>query len=86
MFGDRQSDRAASLQAALLPLAKAVYAPPFRDFRARLKQVLFADGAFASARVRAPLMPLTPAERSSVLNAAAITRDSLKLLAGPRSG
>jgi 4-hydroxy-tetrahydrodipicolinate synthase len=69
MFDDRHDDRAAALQQSLLPLAKAVYAPPFRDFRARLKEVLVADGILASARVRAPLMPLGIRERAAVLEA-----------------
>jgi 4-hydroxy-tetrahydrodipicolinate synthase len=85
MFDDQRSDRAASLQEALLPLANAVYAAPFRDFRARLKQVLVADGVFATPRVRAPLMPLTTEERSLLLKTSEGTRGSVERLANPFS-
>ena len=81
MFDDRHLNRAATLQEALVPLARAVYAAPFRDFRARLKQVLVADGVFATSRVRAPLMPLTTEQRSSVLKASERTRDAVNRLA-----
>jgi 4-hydroxy-tetrahydrodipicolinate synthase len=83
MFADRHVDRAARLQAALLPLAKAVYAAPFRDFRARLKTVLAADGTFASTHVRAPLMAISDDERAAVLSAAGRARTDLGQLLEP---
>ena len=83
MFADRHVDRAATLQAALLPLAKAVYAAPFRDFRARLKAALAADGIFASANVRAPLMPLSDEEQAAMLGASARVRTGLGQLLEP---
>jgi 4-hydroxy-tetrahydrodipicolinate synthase len=74
MFDNRHGASADALQRSLLPLARAVYAAPFRDFRARLKEVLVADGIFASARVRAPLMPLGNNERLAVLEAKKLRR------------
>jgi dihydrodipicolinate synthase/N-acetylneuraminate lyase len=82
MFENRHCDVAMSLQEALLPLAKAVYGMPFRDFRARLKEVLVADGTFATERVRAPLMPLANEERLEVLKASRGTRDRVDRLVG----
>jgi 4-hydroxy-tetrahydrodipicolinate synthase len=85
LFEDRHVDRAASLQATLLPVAQVVYAPPFRDFRARLKAALVADGSFATANVRPPLMPLSYAERAAVLDALARVRTGLGELLEPAS-
>ncbi len=58
LVNDPASEAAASLQQALDPLVAAVFAPPLRDFRARLKALLAADGTIASAAVRAPLTPV----------------------------
>jgi 4-hydroxy-tetrahydrodipicolinate synthase len=82
MFDNRHRDRSADLQEALLPLAKAVYAPPFRDFRARLKEALVMDGIFATGRVRPPLMPLTNEERAAVREASKNARASINRVDG----
>jgi len=86
MFDSRHRYRAVVLQKVLLPLAKAVYAAPFRDFRARLKAALVADGTFATANVRAPLMPLSDEERAAVLDASRSTRVCLDRLPGLAAG
>ncbi len=83
MFVHRDDDHAARLQNALLPLAKAVYAAPFRDFRARLKTALVADRTFATANVRAPLMPLTDEEKAAVMATSASVRTCLGRLPEP---
>jgi dihydrodipicolinate synthase/N-acetylneuraminate lyase len=63
------------LQEHLVKFAEAVYAPPFRDFRARLKEALVLDGIFSTSRVRAPLMGLTEDERREVAGALKGSRD-----------
>lgn len=82
MFDNRHRDVATGLQEALLPLAKAVYAAPFRDFRARLKEVLAASGIFTIARVRPPLMCLAKEERSEMLTVLKCTQDCIDRLVG----
>jgi 4-hydroxy-tetrahydrodipicolinate synthase len=69
LFENRGTDTAAVLQENLVRFARAVYAPPFRDFRARLKEALVLDGVFKTSRVRAPLMSLSDDERSRVADA-----------------
>jgi 4-hydroxy-tetrahydrodipicolinate synthase len=80
MFDSWHRDLAVGMQEALLPLAKAVYAAPFRDFRARLKAVLVSDGIFATAHVRAPLMSLAGQERSTVLE---VSKNARTCINGP---
>jgi 4-hydroxy-tetrahydrodipicolinate synthase len=82
MFDNRHHNIATGLQEALLPLANAVYAPPFRDFRARLKEILAARGIFATARVRPPLMSLTNEERAKMLTAVKSTKDCIDRCVG----
>ncbi|MBN9004108.1 MAG: dihydrodipicolinate synthase family protein [Rhizobiales bacterium] len=82
MFDNRHHDVATGLQEALLPLANAVYAPPFRDFRARLKEILAAGGIFTNARVRPPLMPLANEERARMLTALKSTQDRIDRFVG----
>jgi 4-hydroxy-tetrahydrodipicolinate synthase len=51
---------------ALEPIAQTVFAPPFRDFRVRLKEGLRQLGVIASADVRSPLLPLSPHETDAI--------------------
>lgn len=74
LFETRNADKAARLQQKLVTFAQAVYAPPFRDFRARLKEALVLDGVFARSRVRAPLMDLSQEERARVAEASRFIR------------
>ncbi len=57
---DEDADEAA---ARLAPLVASIFVPPFRDFRARLKEALVLLGELASAAVRPPLLPLDAADR-----------------------
>lgn len=63
LFINRYSDSAVGMHGDVVKFAQAVYAPPFRDFRARLKEALVFDGIFTTSRVRAPLMGLSENER-----------------------
>lgn len=51
---------------AVLPLVNMLFAPPFRDFRARLKELLRLQGVIRTAAVRPPLAPLSAAARAHV--------------------
>lgn len=67
--GDRR--RAAQLGARVQRLADAVFAPPIRNYRARLKEALVLMGVIPRATVRPPLLPITQAEHA-MLRAALI--------------
>lgn len=63
---DQEADEAA---ARLEPLVAAIFAPPFRNFPARLKEALVLLGELDSAAVRPPLLPLDAADRERVARA-----------------
>lgn len=51
---------------ALLPLVRAVFAAPVRNYRARIKEGLVMQGVIPHATVRAPLLPIAESERRAV--------------------
>jgi len=57
-----------ALYSRLNPLAQAVFAPPVRDYRARLKEVLRLQGIIPAGHVRPPLLPLSRAETDGIRN------------------
>lgn len=63
---DADLDRARSLSGVLQPLCDAIFAPPVRDYRARLKHALATLGVIDEAHVRPPLLPLSEDERVAV--------------------
>jgi 4-hydroxy-tetrahydrodipicolinate synthase len=67
----RRADRSAgaALRDRLDPLAQAVYAPPLRNYRVRMKEALVLQGVLKSAAVRAPLPPASDDERAAVRRA-----------------
>jgi len=60
---------AARLWEQLLPLEQAVFAPPVRNYRARLKEGLVMLGVLDRAVVRPPLLPVGQADRERVRRA-----------------
>jgi 4-hydroxy-tetrahydrodipicolinate synthase len=80
MWAQRGTDRAAEIQAALDPFLERLFAPPLRDFRARLKAMLANDGAIAAARVRAPLQPIGATETAAMHAALAAARARIATL------
>jgi 4-hydroxy-tetrahydrodipicolinate synthase len=62
----RDLERATELGDVLQPLCDAIFAPPVRDYRARLKHALATLGVIDEAHVRPPLLPLSPDERAGV--------------------
>jgi 4-hydroxy-tetrahydrodipicolinate synthase len=55
--------------AAVRPLAAALFAPPVRNYRARLKEALRQLGVVPNATMRPPLLDLDAAEREAVRRA-----------------
>lgn len=55
-------NRAWEIWRRLLPLEKAIFAPPIRNYRARLKAALMMQGIIKNYTVRPPLPPLAPEE------------------------
>jgi 4-hydroxy-tetrahydrodipicolinate synthase len=53
-------------ESAIQPLVSVIFAPPVRNYRARVKEALVALGVLEEAHVRAPLLPLERAERAAV--------------------
>jgi len=62
------------------PLVSVVFAPPVRNYRARVKEALAAVGVLEEAHVRPPLLPLSADERRAVHEA--VRRAGLKSTAG----
>lgn len=52
--------------AVVRPLADALFAPPVRNYRARLKEAVRLMGVIPNAYMRPPLLDLSPAERGAV--------------------
>ncbi|RQV69636.1 dihydrodipicolinate synthase family protein [Burkholderia cenocepacia] len=68
--GDKLADR-------LSGFSELIFRAPKRDFRARLKEALRAQGIVQSSRVRPPLPPLTQRELDEVVAVTASTHSSL---------
>jgi 4-hydroxy-tetrahydrodipicolinate synthase len=62
----RDLDRALELGAQVQALCDAIFAPPVRNYRARLKHALLQLGLIDRAVVRPPLTQLDPAEADAV--------------------
>jgi 4-hydroxy-tetrahydrodipicolinate synthase len=56
-------------ETAVRPLANALFAPPVRNYRARLKEALRIMGVIPCAHMRPPLLDLDAPERAAVLAA-----------------
>jgi 4-hydroxy-tetrahydrodipicolinate synthase len=74
MWAQRGTSGAAEIQAALDPYLDRLFAPPLRDFRARVKAMLARDGTIAAPTVRAPLQPIRPDEAAALEAALAAAR------------
>jgi 4-hydroxy-tetrahydrodipicolinate synthase len=74
MWAQRGTSSAAEIQAALDPYLDRLFAPPLRDFRARVKAMLARDGTIAGPTVRAPLQPIGPDEAAALEAALAAAR------------
>jgi len=67
LLANRRYDEAARINEAVIqPLADALFAPPVRNYRARLKEALRLQGVLPRATVRRPLLDLDDTERAAV--------------------
>jgi 4-hydroxy-tetrahydrodipicolinate synthase len=62
----RDLDGAYRLGARLQALCDVIFAPPVRDYRARIKHALVRLDVIAEPHVRPPLLPLSPSEVEQV--------------------
>jgi 4-hydroxy-tetrahydrodipicolinate synthase len=69
LAGDHPS--AVARYEALGPLIRAIFDPPVRNYRARVKEGLVMQGVIPSATVRRPLLPISEAERVAIRSALA---------------
>ena len=80
MWAQRGTAGAAEIQAALDPYLEGLFAPPLRDFRARLKAMLARDGAIAAPTVRAPLQRIGSGEADALHTALAAARARISII------
>ncbi|MEM2921330.1 MAG: dihydrodipicolinate synthase family protein, partial [Candidatus Bathyarchaeia archaeon] len=62
-------EEAREVWAKLLPLEEAIFAPPVRDYRARLKEALVVMGVLKTSCVRPPLRQISVKERGKIREA-----------------
>jgi len=67
---ERRIPEAQAIWDKIGPLARYAWRRPFRDYRPRMKEVLVAQGLFKTAAVRAPLLPVSEAERQRIMELA----------------
>lgn len=82
----RDGDLAAArriYETTLQPLVAAIFAPPVRNYRARVKEGLVELGVLDAAHVRPPLLPLSDEERAAVREAVRRAKLSTPAPAGP---
>jgi 4-hydroxy-tetrahydrodipicolinate synthase len=80
MWTLRGTPGAAPIQAALDPYIERLFAPPLRDFRARIKAVLANDAAISTPTVRSPLQPIGHDEAVDLIAALAAGRARIAAL------
>jgi 4-hydroxy-tetrahydrodipicolinate synthase len=77
----RIEEASAVNERAVRPLADALFAPPVRNYRARLKEALHLLDVIPGTTMRPPLLPLDDAERAAVRRAL----DGVRLAAPARA-
>ncbi len=72
LLANGQNEAASRINEAVVrPLADAIFAPPVRNYRARMKEALRELGVIPNAHMRPPLLGLDEAERAGVRRALA---------------
>ncbi len=66
---NRDMEEAFRLSAIVQPLSDVIFAPPVRNYRARLKEAFVMLGLLERAVVRPPLLPISPVERETLRRA-----------------
>jgi 4-hydroxy-tetrahydrodipicolinate synthase len=62
-------DEAREIWEELLPLEEAIFTPPVRDYRARLKEALVMMGVLKTPFVRPPLQPVSDEDKAAIRSA-----------------
>ncbi len=65
----KRYDEAKEIADRLQPLADVIFAPPVRNYRARIKEALVMLGVLEKAYVRPPLLPISDEEKEKVREA-----------------
>lgn len=68
LVGEGRYAEAKEIWYQLLPLVEVIFAPPVRNYRARLKEALHMMGIIRTAYVRPPLLPISQEEREKIRN------------------
>jgi len=63
---DKKYDEAWEIYERIRPLADVIFAPPVRNYRARLKEALVMLGVIEHSYVRPPLLPISDEERKII--------------------
>lgn len=66
LAGEGRYEEAYEIWDRVLPLEEAIFAPPVRNYRARLKEALVMMGVLKTSYVRPPLMPISADERERI--------------------
>lgn len=66
LAGKGKYEEACEIWDELLPLENVIFAPPVRNYRARLKEALAMMGIIKTTYVRPPLMPISMEEREEL--------------------
>jgi len=69
LVAEGKLEEAGEMWSQLLPLEEVVFAPPVRDYRARLKVALSIMGVIDAAHVRPPLRSISKAEEEGIRKA-----------------
>lgn len=69
LVGKGRYEEAKEIWVRLRPLMEAIFAPPVRNYRARLKEALHMMGILEAAHVRPPLLPISSEEREKLRRA-----------------
>jgi len=65
----KRYDEAKEIAERLQPLVDVIFAPPARNYRARLKEALVMLGVLRSPHIRPPLLPISDEERKKLKEA-----------------
>ncbi|RLG77801.1 MAG: hypothetical protein DRO12_01265 [Thermoprotei archaeon] len=66
LVAKRRYEEALEIWEALLPLEEVIFAPPVRNYRARLKEALAMMGVLETTYVRPPLQPVPNEEKEKI--------------------
>ena len=66
LVGEKKYEEAEEIWEELLPLVEAIFAPPVRNYKTRIKEALVMTGVLETAYVRPPLRPISSEEKEKL--------------------